>query len=208
MKSMGGRFITLEGIDGAGKSSHLEAIAACLRALGREVIVTREPGGTPAAERLRELVLGTDMSPKAETLLVFTARADHLERLIRPALARGCDVVCDRFTDATYAYQCGGRGVPVEWVSRLEQLVHPDLQPDLVVLFDAEASVARKRLGSREGSGADRFEREASGFFDRVRAHYLERARRVPQRYAVLDASRPIEVLRAEVLARVEALAA
>ncbi|MFN7753898.1 MAG: dTMP kinase [Pseudomonadota bacterium] len=204
---MSGRFITLEGIDGAGKSSHLDAISAHLRAMGREVVVTREPGGTPAAERMRDLVLAEDMSPRAETLLVFTARADHLERLIRPALARGCDVLCDRFTDATYAYQCGGRGVPVEWVRTLEHLIHPDLQPDLVLLFDAEASVARARLGSRQGSGADRFERQDEGFFERVRAHYLERARAAPDRYEVLDASRPIDALRIDVLARVSRLA-
>lgn len=201
---MRGRFITLEGIDGAGKSSHLDAIATHLRARGREVLVTREPGGTPAAERMRELVLDTEMSPRAETLLVFTARADHLERRIRPALDRGCDVLCDRFTDATYAYQCGGRGVPVDWVASLEQLVHPDLQPDLVLLFDAEASLAQARRDARQqGSDADRFEREDRGFFERVRAHYLERARAHPARYAVLDAARPLDVLRAEVLARI-----
>jgi dTMP kinase len=200
---MRGRFITLEGIDGAGKSSHLDAIAAHLRARGREVVVTREPGGTPAAERMRELVLGTEMSPRAETLLVFTARADHLDRRVRPALDRGSDVLCDRFTDATYAYQCGGRGVPVDWVASLERLVHPDLQPDLVLLFDAEASLAQARRDARQGSDADRFEREDRGFFERVRAHYLERARAYPARYAVLDAARPLDVLRAEVLARV-----
>jgi len=203
---MRGRFITLEGIDGAGKSSHLDAIAAHLRAHGREVVVTREPGGTLAAERMRELVLGTEMSPRAETLLVFTARADHLERRVRPALDRGCDVLCDRFTDATYAYQCGGRGVPVEWVASLERLVHPDLQPDLVLLFDAEASLAQARRDARQGNDADRFEREDRGFFERVRAHYLERARAHPARYAVLDAARPLDTLRAEVLARIARL--
>jgi len=203
---MSGRFITLEGIDGAGKSSHLSSIADLLRAFGRDVVVTREPGGTAAAERMRSLVLEEEMAASAETLLVFAARADHLERLIRPALARGQDVLCDRFTDATYAYQCGGRGIPEPWVRSLESLVHPDLQPDLVLLFDADASVARGRLAARAGSGADRFEREDDRFFERVREHYLARARRDPGRYAVLDADRPLEAIRSEALARVRSL--
>jgi dTMP kinase len=166
---MPGKFITLEGVDGAGKSSHVEGIAALLRARGRRVLVTREPGGTPLAEQLRALVLAEPMDPRSETLLMFAARSDHLRRVILPALAEGAWVVCDRFTDATVAYQGGGKGVSAELIERLRLAVHPDLEPDLTLVFDCPYEIARERLGGT-GKAPDRFEREGREFFERVRA--------------------------------------
>ena len=183
-----GKFITLEGIDGAGKSSHLEFIVQQVKARGEDVVLTREPGGTPAAEKIRELWLHSPMSPKAETLMVFAGRADHVASVIEPALAAGRWVVCDRFTDATYAYQCGGRGIPKDFVVALERLAHPGLQPDATFLFDLDPAVAYDRQRAQQRS-ADRFEREKADFFGRVREAYLERAREHSRRFHVIDAS-------------------
>jgi dTMP kinase len=182
-----GRFITFEGIDGAGKSTQIRVVADTLRARGIELVITREPGGTPLAESLRTLVLNEPMDAATETLLLFAARSDHLERVLRPALAAGRWVLCDRFTDATYAYQAGGRGVPAERIATLEQWVHPDLQPDLTLLFDVPPEVAAQRL--TQARPADRFESEQTGFFDAVRRHYLERAATFPERFFVVDST-------------------
>jgi dTMP kinase len=180
-----GRFITFEGIDGAGKSTQIEVVAESLRARAVPLVITREPGGTPLGERLRELILNEAMAPDAETLLLFAARSQHLADVIRPALAAGRWVLCDRFTDATYAYQCGGRGVAAERIGALERWVHPDLQPDLTLLFDVPPTVAAQRLARVRT--ADRFESEAIDFFEAVRRQYLNRATQEPQRFRVLD---------------------
>lgn len=192
-----GKFITLEGVDGAGKSTHLGFVADWLRQQGREVVVTREPGGTPLGETLRELLLHREMDADTELLLMFAARQEHLARLIRPALARGAWVVSDRFTDASYAYQCGGRGIPIERVAALEAWVQHDFQPDLTLLFDVPPEVAEARRSAARA--ADRFEREADSFFSRVRKAYLERARREPARMRVLDARHGIAELQLEI---------
>ena len=187
-----GRFITLEGVDGAGKSSHLPGIAERLRGAGREVVLTREPGGTPFAEKLRALVLAEDMDPTAETLLMFAARADHLRRLILPALERGAWVVCDRFTDATVAYQGGGKGVPKALIDQLAGAVHPDLAPDRTLVFDCGYDVSRARLNA-SGRPLDRFEDRERAFHERVRAAYQELARRDPDRIRLIDGSKSAE---------------
>jgi dTMP kinase len=192
-----GRFITFEGIDGAGKSTQLETAAAALRARGIDPVVTREPGGTPLGERLRELVLTQPMQRDTETLLVFAARAEHLAQVIRPALATGRWVLCDRFTDATYAYQAGGRGVSVARIAALESWVHADLQPDLTLLFDLPPDVAAERLA--RARAADRFEAEDVVFFTAVRAQYLARA--TAPRFRVFDGTQPADTLRAQVSA-------
>lgn len=192
-----GRFITLEGVDGAGKSTHLGFIADWLRERGLEVVVTREPGGTPLGETLRELLLHRDMDADTELLLMFAARQVHLAECIQPALARGAWVVSDRFTDASYAYQCGGRGIPVERVAALEAWVQRGFAPDLTLLFDVTPEVAEARRSAARA--ADRFEREADSFFGRVRQAYLDRARAEPQRMRVLDASKSIAALQAEI---------
>ena len=183
-----GRFITLEGIDGAGKSSHLRWIARFLRGRGIRVRVTREPGGTPAGERLRRLVLGSRqrLHVETETLLMFAARREHLAKVIGPALQRGMWVLCDRFTDATYAYQSGGSGVPWGKVSALERWVHPGLQPDLTILFDVSPAVGRQRAGRKRDP--DRFEREQKAYYRRVRDGYRRRAAGDPRRFRILDA--------------------
>lgn len=190
-----GRFVTFEGIDGAGKSTQIEVVAETLRARGVPLTVTREPGGTPLGERLRELILNESMAPDAETLLLFAARSQHLTDVIRPALAAGRWVLCDRFTDATYAYQCGGRGVAAERIGALERWVHQDLQPDLTLLFDVPPAVAAERLARVRA--ADRFESEASNFFEAVRREYLNRAAREPQRFRVLDGTLASDALAA-----------
>jgi dTMP kinase len=195
-----GRFITLEGIDGAGKSSHLEFVCGLVRARGAEAVLTREPGGTPAGEALREVVLRTAMGPLAEALAIFAARAEHLERVIEPALAAGHWIVCDRFSDATYAYQCGGRGLDRGIVVALEKIVHPRLQPDATFLFDVDPAIAHERQRARSGS-PDRFEREGEDFFRRVREAYLERALEHGPRFHRLDAGGTLE----EVRSRLEA---
>ena len=179
MPERNGRFITLEGIDGAGKSTHVGWLVEHLAVTGHEVVATREPGGTPLGEELRELLLTAPMTHDSEALLMFAARREHLEQVIRPALARGAWVVCDRFTDATYAYQGGGHGVARERIRMLEDWVHGDCQPDLTLLFDVPPAVSRARLAKaqREGRALDKFEREAAGVL-RSGARRLPRARR------------------------------
>jgi dTMP kinase len=191
-----GRFITFEGIDGAGKSTQIQVVADVLRARGIDVVLTREPGGTPLAEALRTLVLNEPMDASTETLLLFAARSDHLERVLRPALMAGRWVLCDRFTDATYAYQAGGRGVPAERIATLEQWVHPDLQPDLTLLFDVPPEIAAQRLS--QARAADRFESEQLGFFGAVRRLYLERAASFPSRFFVVDSTASPEDIRGQ----------
>jgi len=189
-----GLFITLEGPEGAGKSTNRDYLAARLAERGIEVLLTREPGGTPLAERVRELLLAPSDEPMAadtELLLVFAARAQHLERVIRPALARGCVVLCDRFTDATYAYQGGGRGVPEARIAQLESFVQGGLRPDLTLVFDLPVEVGLARAAAR--GRLDRFEQEGRGFFEAVRQAYLRRAAAEPQRYRVLDAVQPLD---------------
>ena len=190
---MRGRFITFEGGEGAGKSTQIARAAEWLRGRGVEVLVTREPGGTPRAERLRAILLERDSEPmpqSCELLLMFAARATHLDNLIRPAVSRGAWVLCDRFTDATYAYQGGGRGMPVAQIDALAGIVHPDLQPDLTLLLDLPVAAGLARASHRNGAdGPDRFEAEQQAFFERVRDTYLERARREPQRFRVVAAS-------------------
>lgn len=190
---MTGLFITLEGPEGAGKSTNREYLAARLREQGIEVLMTREPGGTPLAERIRELLLAPSDEPMAvdtELLLMFAARAQHLAQVIRPALARGCVVLCDRFTDATYAYQGGGRGLSVERIATLEQFVQGDLRPDLTLIFDLPVEVGLARAAAR--GRLDRFEQEGRGFFEAVRQAYLQRAQLAPERYRVVDAGQPL----------------
>ena len=196
---MRGRLITLEGIDGAGKSTQIEVIAERLRASGADLVITREPGGTALGEALREVILHQPMTPRAETLLVFAARAEHLAEVIEPALAAGRWVLCDRFTDATFAYQGGGRGVKHDDIAALEQWVHPNLQPDLTLLFDVPPDVAAQRLASARD--ADRFEREQMAFFTRVRAAYVARAREVPGRFVIIDGTLEPATVRRRVLA-------
>jgi dTMP kinase len=191
-----GKFITLEGVDGAGKSTHIPAIASMLRASGKEVLVTREPGGTPLGEKLRELLLHESMHPETETLLMFAARREHIEQVIKPALARGIHVLSDRFTDASFAYQCGGRGVAEDKVRQLESWVQEGFQPDLTLLFDVPVSISAQRLaGARD---PDRFERENSEFFDRIRRVYLERAEKFPQRFRIIDSGKPLPDIHVE----------
>ena len=192
---MRGKFITFEGIDGAGKSSHVEWLAELLRQKGMTVHVTREPGGTELGEKLRELLLNMSMDLETETLLMFAARREHLARLIEPALANGDWVICDRFSDATYAYQGGGRGLERHKLQQLEQWVHGRLQPDLTLLFDLPLDVARERiaLASRV---LDRFEQERADFHERVRQAYLERWHASPGRIRVIDAQGSIEQIR------------
>lgn len=195
--TMTGKFITLDGVDGAGKSTHLGFVADWLRQQGREVIVTREPGGTPLGETLRELLLHREMDADTELLLMFAARQEHLAQLILPALARGAWVLSDRFTDASYAYQCGGRGIAVERIAALEAWVQRGFSPDLTLLFDVPSEVAEARRSAARA--ADRFEREADAFFNRVRQAYLDRAQADPKRIRVLDARHSIAELQAEI---------
>jgi dTMP kinase len=194
-----GRFISFEGVEGVGKSTQLARCAAWLGEQGIEVVRTREPGGTPRAERLRNLLLerGDEPMPAAcELLLMFAARATHLENLIRPAVARGAWVLCDRFTDATYAYQGGGRGLPQRDIDSLVAIVHPGFWPDLTVLLDAPVDTGLARAHERNGAdGPDRFETERREFFERVREAYLVRAGRDPQRMRVVDASGSVDVV-------------
>jgi dTMP kinase len=188
-----GKFVTLEGVDGAGKSTHQKFIADFVAMRAPHVIQTREPGGTDLAERLRESILSRPMAPEVETLLLFAARADHVARVIRPALEAGTWVVCDRFTDATAAYQGAGKGVPRDLIERLAAAAHAGLTPDRTLVFDCTFDVSRKRL---QGKTLDRFEREDRAFFERVRAAYLERSRAEPQRMRVIDASAALPEIR------------
>ena len=188
---MRGKFITLEGIDGAGKSTHHGWLVNALRQQGKQVVATREPGGTPLGERLRELLLSEPMHLETEALLMFAARREHLHKVISPALERGDWVVCDRFSDASFAYQGGGRGLDPDKLEILETWVQEGLQPDLTLLFDVPIEVARARL-TAAGNAPDRFEREKEEFFSRVRRAYLDRAAREPQRITLIDATRPL----------------
>ena len=194
---MRGKFITLEGVDGAGKSSHVDWIAEHLAKRGVKTVVTREPGGTEVGEKLRRLVLGEPMSIETEALLVFAARQEHITKVIRPALDAGTWVVSDRFTDATYAYQGGGRGLPNAKISALESWVQEGLTPDLTLVFDVPLEVARRRLAASQAEW-DRFEREGDDFFRRVRAAYHERARKEPGRVRLVDSSRSLADIRVE----------
>lgn len=185
-----GKFVTLEGVDGAGKSTHIPLITQLLKSGGREVVVTREPGGTQLGERLRELLLHEVMCPETEALLMFAARREHIEEVILPALERGAWVLSDRFTDASFAYQYGGRGVSSNKIKTLEAWVQGDFQPDLTLLFDVPVSVSCQRLaGARD---PDRFEKENTAFFERIRAAYLERAAEFPSRFRIIDAEQAI----------------
>jgi len=204
------RFITLEGIEGAGKSTVAKFVLAWLARQQLPGRLTREPGGTPLAERLRRLVLepgAESLSPVAETLLMFAARDLHLQGVIRPALARGEWVVCDRFTDATRAYQGSGRGVDAELIESLAEAVHGGLAPDCTLLLDLPVSVGLARARGRAGGSTDRFEAETTAFFERVRAGYLELARREPRRFQVIDAAAPLERVEAQVEGVLEGLA-
>ncbi|MGA8146546.1 MAG: dTMP kinase [Gallionellaceae bacterium] len=194
------KFITFEGVDGAGKSTHLDWFAENLRSRGREVVVTREPGGTPLGERLREILLSQAMHAETEALLMFAARREHIEQVIRPALQRGIWVISDRFSDASFAYQGGGRGVPIEKLEQLERWVHADLQPDLTLLFDIPVQVARQRLSNN--ATLDRFEQEQDIFFEKVRQAYLQRYRKHPERFALIDAARTPDEVR-EILKKI-----
>jgi dTMP kinase len=187
---MAGLFITLEGMDGAGKSTHIPTILQLLQATGKEVVSTREPGGTPLGEELRALLLHREMHVETESLLMFAARAEHLQQVILPALQRGAIVLSDRFTDASYAYQCGARGLSMAKMQQLEQWVQGDLQPDLTLLFDVPVEVSLQRLaGART---PDKFEAQGAAFFECLRAQYLARAAQYPQRFRVIDANRPL----------------
>ena len=190
-----GRFITLEGVDGAGKSTHIPWIAQRLREAGHSVVVTREPGGTPLAETLRGLVLAEPMDPLAETLLLFAARADHVRRIIAPALERGDWVVCDRFGDATIAYQGAGKGVPMSLIAQLAQSAQGPLRPDRTLVFDCAYEVSRERLRSA-GRAPDRFEAEGRAFFERVRSAYAKLAQDEPGRVKLVDGAGSIEQIR------------
>jgi dTMP kinase len=200
---MRGRFITLEGVEGAGKTTQLPVVRELVEAAGHEVNITREPGGTPLGEAIRALVLQhrTEvMGAEAELLLMFAARAEHLKAVIHPALAAGKWVICDRFTDATYAYQGGGRGVPLERIAALEQWVQGAFRPDLTLAFDVPVAIGLERArGRARESAPDRFESEQQAFFERVRTAYLKLARSDPRRYRVIDAMQPLEAVTTEV---------
>ncbi|HEY0820787.1 MAG TPA: dTMP kinase [Rhizobacter sp.] len=196
------RFISFEGIDGAGKSTHIDALAERLRRSGGEVVMTREPGGTALAEKLRELVLHAPMDALTEALLVFAARRDHIQQVIAPALARGATVLCDRFTDATFAYQGAGRGFDTGVLATLEAWVQQGLQPELTFWFDLPAETAAERRAAARAP--DRFEQLDADFFNRVREGYAARCRQAPQRFARIDASLPREQVWAQVLAEME----
>jgi dTMP kinase len=203
-------FITFEGGEGVGKTTQLQRAAAWLKGRGLDVVVTREPGGTPRAEKLREVLLervAEPMPAACELLLMFAARATHLANLIEPAVSRGAWVLCDRFTDATYAYQGGGRGLREADIDALVDIVHPALQPDLTILLDAPVEVGMARAGRRNAdAGPDRFETERYEFFERVRTAYLARAAREPERFRVLDAAGDVNAVEAAIRARLEPL--
>lgn len=202
---MKGRFITIEGGEGVGKSTNIQCITDRLERAGIEFVLTREPGGTPFAEKIRSLLLSNHEEPIAEMtelLLIFAARAQHIEHVIAPALAAGKWVVSDRFTDATYAYQGGGRGLSVNSIGQLETLVQASLRPDLTFVLDLAPEVGLERASKR--AALDRFEQEQLEFFNKVRATYLQRARSEPQRCVVIDAGAPIESVQADILAHLE----
>ncbi|WP_116813142.1 dTMP kinase [Steroidobacter cummioxidans] len=197
---MHGKFITIEGGEGVGKSTQIGRLKDFVAGQGVEVVITREPGGTHRAERIRELLLETSDEPMPSTcelLLMFAARSTHIENVIRPALARGACVICDRFTDATYAYQGGGRSLPIENIATLEQMVQGTLRPDLTLLLDAPLDISAARASARNTAAgtSDRFEQERREFFERVRTAYLDRARQEPKRFAVIDATQSLEAV-------------
>ena len=199
-----GKFITLEGIDGAGKSTHLNFIADHLKKIGKSVLTTREPGGTPLGEMLRDMVLSQSMHVETETLIMFASRREHIDKVIVPALEKGIWVISDRFTDATFAYQGGGRGIPMERLKTLEDWVQSGLQPDLTLLFDVSTDLSRQRLSFNQS--LDRFEQEKQEFFERVRAAYLDRARTFSQRIQVIDSARNIPDIQADIGVMLERL--
>jgi dTMP kinase len=186
-----GKFITLEGMDGAGKSTHIPNIIALLKTRGVEVVSTREPGGTKLGEQLRTLLLHEAMHPETETLLMFAARREHIANVIEPALARGAYVLSDRFTDATYAYQCGAKGVSSDKIKQLETWVQGDLQPDMTLLFDVPVEISLARLASAREP--DKFERENANFFQKLRQAYLARANDNPRRFHIIDANQALD---------------
>lgn len=205
---MKGRFITIEGGEGVGKTTNIKYIEAIIKASGKELISTREPGGTPLAEAVRDLLLNpenTGMHPDCELLLMFAARAEHLDKVIRPALERGAWILCDRFTDATYAYQGYGRGLSLARIAELETLVQGELRPDLTLLLDVPVEIGLERAGKR--SDPDRFEQETLDFFERIREGYLERARAEPERFAIIDAGQPLDAVQSRIRAALEQLA-
>ena len=189
------KFITFEGVDGAGKSTHLAWFAEALRKRGKDVLVTREPGGTPLGECLRDILLNQPMHAETEALLMFAARFEHIEQVIKPALQRGTWVVSDRFSDASFAYQGGGRGMNVAKLEQLECWVHENFQPDLTLLFDLPVEVARQRLS--KNITLDRFEQEKDCFFEKVRQAYLERRKKHPDRFVLIDAAQTSEQIKA-----------
>jgi len=202
-----GQFITLEGGEGAGKTTAAEAVQAWLEKAGRPVVRTREPGGTAAAEKIRGILLDPatgELEPLTELLLMFSARAENLARIIRPALAAGQDVLCDRFTDASRAYQGGGRRLGMHLVDRLANIIHPDLNPDLTLLLDVPVAVGLERVGHR-GEDRDRFEQAQTEFLERVRAAYLALARMEPERVVVIDATRSQQHVRSQIIEVLEA---
>ncbi|TWI46532.1 dTMP kinase [Pseudoduganella flava] len=199
-----GRFITFEGIDGAGKSTHIQYVADLIRARGIELVSSREPGGTPLGEKLRELVLHEPMHLETEALLVFASRREHIAQVIEPALARGAWVISDRFTDASFAYQGGGRGLDLIKIDTLANWVHPELWPDLTILFDVPLEVARARLDATRQ--LDKFEQEKADFFSAARNEYLRRAAQDPKRFRVIDSTQTIEAIRVELAGIVGAL--
>ena len=199
-----GRFITFEGIDGAGKSTHIGFVTGLLQDAGKTVVSTREPGGTAVGEKLRDLLLHEKMHLETEALLMFASRREHLSQVIEPALARGDWVLSDRFTDASFAYQGGGRGLPLAKLDQLEQWVHPQLQPDLTLLFDVPLAVARERLDATRT--LDKFESEQEAFFERCRNEYLRRAAEHPGRIVVIDSTRTIDEVRTALRAALEKL--
>lgn len=200
-----GKFITVEGIEGVGKTTHIETIRDCLEQRGLSVLSTREPGGTRVGEAVRELLLAEQLSamhPDTELLLMFAARAEHLHQVIMPALKAGTWVVCDRFTDATYAYQGSGRGIAQQRIAVLEQWVQDELRPNLTLLLDADVETGLSRIKARRA--ADRFEAETVAFFDRVRRGYLQRAAQEPDRFCLIDASRPLAAVGASIIEALE----
>ncbi|MGY6630886.1 MAG: dTMP kinase [Wenzhouxiangella sp.] len=202
-----GRLITLEGGEGAGKSTAVATVRHWLEARGRQVIMTREPGGTPAAEKIRHLLLDPqtgDLAPLSELLLMFAARAENLDQIIRPALAAGQDVICDRFTDASLAYQGGGRGLSTAPIRALAEVVHPDLRPTLTLLLDVPVEVGMARV-QRRGEDSNRFEQTRADFLERVRQSYLDLARAEPDRFVVIDAARELAAVQQAIIDQLEA---
>lgn len=202
MITKSGKFITLEGMDGAGKSTHIPSIVSQIEAGGCEVVCTREPGGTPLGESLREILLHENMHPETETLLMFAARREHIANVIAPAIAKGACVISDRFTDATYAYQSGAKGVAIAKINQLETWVQGELQPDLTLLFDVPVEVSLKRLALARTP--DKFEREGADFFEKLRNAYLDRAKKDANRFRIINGNQALDTVKEEVKAVIE----